>query len=128
MSPTLGQRKFVSPMFKATLSIVLAALNTLLIAAASPTPTTATKSVQVVAPASTKAPNGTPGGLSDRDTAQTDEATHEPGSLEARVLVDVDPDAPIKPRRVNAKVPVRGPGSIETRLSPTTPKSGNVVF
>jgi hypothetical protein len=115
-------------MFKASLSIVLAALNTLLIAAASPTTTTATKSVQVVAPASTKAPNGTPGGLNDSDTAQTDEATHEPGSLEARVLVDVDPDAPIKPRRINAKVPVRGPGSIETRLSPTTPKSGNVVF
>lgn len=115
-------------MFKASLSIVLAAFNTLLIAAASPTATAPTKSVQVVAPASAKATGGVPTGLNDSDTAQTDEASVEPGSLEDRVMVDVDAYAPIKPRRINAKVPVRGPGSIETRISPTTPKSGNVVF
>ena len=115
-------------MIKLSLSVFLAALNTLLIAAASPTATTTTKSVQVVAPASTKASNGASIGVNDSETAQTDEATVEPGSLEARVLVDVDPTAPIKPRRINAKVPVRGPGSLESRISPTNPRSGNVVF
>jgi|GEM_PF-4571991 len=105
-------------MLKASLSIVLALLNVTLIAAGQPSGPISTQAVTT--PKSQKAPLGT---TSIDTTAETDAANDG-----HRVLADVNPNDPIRPRVPQIKTPIRGPGSLASMLSPTTQRTGNVIF